>query len=86
VILAVARLFWEERKIEKARTWFNRGVTADPDLGDLWAFFLKFEMQHGTEVIPSIFPSTSIPLSLSLSLYFSLYLSIYLSPQNVRSS
>jgi pre-mRNA-processing factor 6 len=49
VILAVARLFWEDRKIEKARTWFNRGVTADPDLGDLWAYFLKFEMQHGTE-------------------------------------
>lgn len=49
VLLAVARLFWSERKINKSREWFNRAVKLDPDLGDSWAYFYKFELQHGTE-------------------------------------
>lgn len=50
VIVTVARLFWAERKIEKARDWFGRAVAADPDYGDAWAWWWKFEKQHGTEV------------------------------------
>lgn len=49
VIVTVARLFWAERKIEKARDWFGRAVAADPDYGDAWAWWWKFEKQHGTE-------------------------------------
>ncbi|CAK5275776.1 unnamed protein product [Mycena citricolor] len=49
IICTVARLFWAERKIEKARQWFGRAVATDPDLGDGWAWWLKFERQHGTE-------------------------------------
>ncbi|KAJ3682229.1 hypothetical protein LUZ60_014802 [Juncus effusus] len=49
VIAAVARLFWAERKVVKAREWFNRAVTVNPDLGDVWACFYKFELQHGDE-------------------------------------
>ncbi|XP_046863113.1 pre-mRNA-processing factor 6-like [Xenia sp. Carnegie-2017] len=49
VLLAVAKLFWSERKVTKAREWFNRAVKLDPDLGDIWAYFYKFEQQHGTE-------------------------------------
>lgn len=49
VLLAVARLFCSERKINKAREWFNRAVKLDPDLGDSWACFYRFELQHGTE-------------------------------------
>ncbi|XP_007952836.1 pre-mRNA-processing factor 6 [Orycteropus afer afer] len=49
VLLAVAKLFWSERKITKAREWFHRTVKIDSDLGDAWAFFYKFELQHGTE-------------------------------------
>ncbi|VDC01354.1 unnamed protein product [Peniophora sp. CBMAI 1063] len=48
VICTVARLFWSERKIEKARTWFGRAISADRDLGDAWAWWVKFERQHGT--------------------------------------
>ncbi|OCH87953.1 hypothetical protein OBBRIDRAFT_758962 [Obba rivulosa] len=48
VLCTVARLFWAERKIEKARQWFERAVAANPDLGDTWAWWLKFERQHGT--------------------------------------
>lgn len=48
--LFIHRLFWSERKITKAREWFLRTVKIEPDLGDAWAFFYKFELQHGTEV------------------------------------
>jgi pre-mRNA-processing factor 6 len=50
IICTVARLFWAERKIEKARQWFSRAVATNPDLGDSWAWWLKFERQHGTLV------------------------------------
>ncbi|WVQ77204.1 hypothetical protein IAR50_006887 [Cryptococcus sp. DSM 104548] len=49
VILAVARLFWSERKIEKARAWFGNAITADQDWGDAWGWWLKFERQHGEQ-------------------------------------
>ncbi|KAI0772191.1 PRP1 splicing factor, N-terminal-domain-containing protein [Irpex lacteus] len=48
IICTVARLFWAERKIEKARQWFERAVKVNPDLGDVWGWWLKFEQQHGT--------------------------------------
>jgi len=49
-LCTVCRLFWSERKITKAREWFLRTVKIEPDLGDAWGFFYKFEIQHGTEV------------------------------------
>jgi len=49
VICTVARLFHSDRKLEKARTWFNRAVTLNPDLGDAWAYWYKLELQHGDD-------------------------------------
>ena len=49
VLLAVARLFWAERKIQKAREWFTRTVKLEPDLGDAWVNFYRFELLHGNE-------------------------------------
>ncbi|GLT67412.1 hypothetical protein SLA2020_397260 [Shorea laevis] len=49
VIAAVAKLFWHDRKVDKARTWLNRAVTLAPDFGDFWALYYKFELQHGSE-------------------------------------
>lgn len=54
--LCAHRLFWSERKITKAREWFHRTVKIDSDLGDAWAFFYKFELQHGTEVRAGVCP------------------------------
>ena len=34
VLLAVARMFWSERRISKAREWFKRCTKVDPDFGD----------------------------------------------------
>lgn len=48
VLLAVAKLFWSERKIQKAREWFTRTVKLEPDLGDAWIYFYKFELLHGS--------------------------------------
>jgi len=47
VVCTVARLFWTDRKIEMTRRWFDRAVTAGPDLGDAWGLWLKFARQHG---------------------------------------
>jgi pre-mRNA-processing factor 6 len=49
VICTVARLFWVERKIEKAREWFARAVKAGGTIGDVWGWWLRFERQHGTQ-------------------------------------
>ncbi|XP_042501431.1 protein STABILIZED1 [Macadamia integrifolia] len=49
VIAAVAKLFWHDRKVEKARNWLNRAVTLAPVIGDFWALYYKFELQHGNE-------------------------------------
>ncbi|CAA7269716.1 unnamed protein product [Cyclocybe aegerita] len=49
VVCTVARILWADRAIERARDWFGRAMVTDPDLGDIWAWWLKFERQHGTE-------------------------------------
>ena len=39
VICAVAGLFVDERKYPKARKWYNRAVTLDDKIGDVWAVY-----------------------------------------------
>lgn len=50
VICTIACVFWEDGSYEKARTWFGRAKTADPDNGDIWATWWKFEDRKGTKV------------------------------------
>jgi pre-mRNA-processing factor 6 len=59
IINTVARMFWQERKLEKAREWFGKSVKDDGekggrDLGDLWGWWLKFEREHGQKVSPFV--------------------------------
>ncbi|KAJ7694595.1 PRP1 splicing factor, N-terminal-domain-containing protein [Mycena rosella] len=53
VLCAVARLFWAERKIAKAREWFRRAVRAaredELDVGDIWTWWFRFEREYGNE-------------------------------------
>jgi len=49
VVVEVARFFVSLGKYSKARKWFKRAVTLDPDLGDAWAAFYAFELAHGNE-------------------------------------
>ncbi|KAJ1728184.1 U4/U6 x U5 tri-snRNP complex subunit Prp1 [Coemansia biformis] len=46
VTVVVARLFWSERRVDKARLWFERAARADPDFGDAWAWWLRFELEQ----------------------------------------
>lgn len=52
LFVTVARVFWGERRLEKAASWFEKAILLDSDLGDTWAWYLKFLMQHGTDVSP----------------------------------
>jgi pre-mRNA-processing factor 6 len=47
VVAAVAGLFWQERKVDKARAWLGKAVALAPEVGDFWALLYKFEAQHG---------------------------------------
>ena len=50
LFVAVARIFWAERKLDKAQTWFEKALVLDSDKGDSWAWYYKFLLQHGTDV------------------------------------
>ncbi len=50
LFVTVARIFWGERRLEKASSWFEKAILLDSDLGDTWAWYYKFLQQHGTEV------------------------------------
>ncbi|KIV83423.1 hypothetical protein PV11_05452 [Exophiala sideris] len=49
LFVTVARIFWAERRLDKAMSWFEKALVLDTDLGDAWAWYLKFLMQHGTD-------------------------------------
>lgn len=49
LFVGVARLFWAERKLDKAQSWFERALALDVSQGDTWAWYYRFLCQHGTE-------------------------------------
>ncbi|MCJ1263637.1 hypothetical protein MMC22_003507 [Lobaria immixta] len=49
LFVTVARVFWGERRLEKAASWFEKAILLDADFGDTWGWYLKFLMQHGTD-------------------------------------
>ncbi|KAI1389558.1 pre-mRNA splicing factor [Hypoxylon trugodes] len=49
LLVAVARIFWGERRLEKAQSWFEKALVRDSDLGDSWAWYYKFLLEHGTD-------------------------------------
>lgn len=48
VIAAVARVFFNDGKVKKARAWITRSLSAGPDIGDTWALSYKLELQAGS--------------------------------------
>ncbi|KAF2028702.1 hypothetical protein EK21DRAFT_101596 [Setomelanomma holmii] len=49
LFVVVGRIFWAERRLDKAATWFTKALVLDPDYGDGWVWYYKFLEQHGTE-------------------------------------
>ncbi|RYP08618.1 hypothetical protein DL765_008726 [Monosporascus sp. GIB2] len=48
LLVAVARIFWGERRLDKAQAWFERALVRDADRGDSWAWYYRFLLEHGT--------------------------------------
>lgn len=46
VISAVATLFASEKKVQKARKWFDRALVLNPDIGDTWAQYYALELSQ----------------------------------------
>ncbi|KAK2798219.1 hypothetical protein FQN50_008917 [Emmonsiellopsis sp. PD_5] len=49
LFVTVARIFWGERRLDKAMTWFEKAIVSNSDMGDVWAWYYKFLLQHGTD-------------------------------------
>ncbi|KAH0538116.1 hypothetical protein FGG08_005278 [Glutinoglossum americanum] len=49
LFVTVARIFWYERRLDKAANWFEKSILLDADLGDTWGWYYKFLLQHGTD-------------------------------------
>ncbi|KAJ5322180.1 hypothetical protein N7541_007460 [Penicillium brevicompactum] len=49
LLIAIARVFWAERNLEKTMTWFEKAIVSDSDYGDGWAYYYNFLMEYGTE-------------------------------------
>lgn len=47
LFVAVARIFWSERRLEKAASWFEKALLLDSAQGDTWAWYCLFLEQHG---------------------------------------
>lgn len=45
----ISRIFWNERKLDKAVVWFEKAILVDADWGDSWAWYYRFLVSHGTE-------------------------------------
>lgn len=65
VIMAVAQLFEKDRKIPKARKWFDRAVAFSPRLGDAWAHYYAFELRQAASIAASSSASNPAPSSSS---------------------
>ncbi len=50
VIISIAKIFWKEKKYNKARLWFKeKAIVQSPDLGDAWIYYYAFEVDVETK-------------------------------------
>ena len=47
LFIAIAKVFWVDRKAEKIRKWLSNAVKSSKDNGDAWAHLLRFELEFG---------------------------------------
>lgn len=47
ILLSIAQLFQSERKFEKARAWYEKGLGKGSRLGDIWIYYYDMEMSIG---------------------------------------
>ncbi|ORY84329.1 pre-mRNA splicing factor prp1 [Protomyces lactucae-debilis] len=49
LVCTIARIFWSDRKLDKAKSWLQKAIKADLDIGDTWGWFYKFLTERGGE-------------------------------------
>ncbi|KAM7200123.1 PRP1 splicing factor, N-terminal domain containing protein [Rhypophila sp. PSN 637] len=49
LLVTAARILWAERKLDRAQNWFEKALLLDRDMGDTWAWYYKFLLEHGTK-------------------------------------
>jgi pre-mRNA-processing factor 6 len=58
VLVEAARLFWEDRKMEKARLWFRKSLSKAGKWGDAVIYFYQFEQEqtdsHAEELLQEV--------------------------------
>lgn len=54
ILITVGRDFWQNNKISKARTWFERAIKRDPDNGDGWLWLYKFLDTNAKNDLPTV--------------------------------
>lgn len=47
LFLAIAKVFWFERKAEKIKKWLDNAIALNNDNGDAWAHKLRYEFEFG---------------------------------------
>jgi len=47
VFIAIGKIFWVEKKQNKARKFLVRATELDKDNGDTWLHLLEFEKMYG---------------------------------------
>jgi hypothetical protein len=50
VFIAIGKIFWVEKKQNKARKFLVRATELDKDNGDTWLHLLEFEKMYGDTI------------------------------------
>jgi pre-mRNA-processing factor 6 len=56
VIIVTARMFWTERNIPKARSWFEKAVAVNPDLGKSFGALLRLNLCSCRRLVGMVAP------------------------------
>ncbi len=49
LFLALAKIFWSEKKAEKIKKWLKNAIAINKDNGDAWIHMLRYQMEFGDQ-------------------------------------
>lgn len=49
LFIALAKIFWTERKAEKVKKWLKNAIAINKDNGDAWIHLIRYEMEFGSQ-------------------------------------
>ena len=63
LVCTIGRIFWDQRKLEKAANWLAKAVKADPDIGDTWGWYYKFLIETTSLLDESARPEREVKVT-----------------------